>query len=305
MRAFPNGPIPALTDRDLRALRIFRIVVEAGGVTAAERRVGLDRSALSRLIKGLEQRLGAILCQRGPRGFALTEFGRDVLAAAVSMDDAIDEVRNLLSRSRDEIRGELRIGLADNCLTNPEARIVQALRAFGAAAPAVELSVEIAEPATLLRWVQERKLHCCVNGSIRGDARYCCSPLFQEQFRLYVRDGADVPALDELVQRGFTLVARSEETNPVPAAIKQLGLSDGVRARGLEAVATLVGTGAHVGLLPTHYVQSLAERLPLTEVRGAEHIAFKVDFSIVTKMDRQSSRAVSLMRRLMEEAHTP
>ncbi len=293
-----------LTDRDLRALRIFRVVVEAGGMTAAERRVGLDRSALSRLVKGLEQRLGATICVRGPRGFRVTEFGRDVLAAAVSMDDAIDEVRSLLSRSRDVIRGELRVGLADNCLTNPDARIVHALRAFAPAAPAVDLCLEIGEPTGLLQSVQERRLHCCVSGAIRGDARLSYDPLFREEFRLYVRDEPDLPTLQTLVSRGFSLVARAQETNPVPAGIKRLGLRNGVRAKGLEAVATLIGTGAHVGLLPTHYAQSLTDRLPLVEVPGADQLVFTVEFSLVSKIDRQAGRALALFRRLMREAHS-
>lgn len=295
---------PDLTERDLRALRIFRIVAEAGGMTAAERRVGLDRSAVSRVVKGLEQRLGAAICVRGPRGFGLTEFGRDVLAAAVSMDDAIDEVRTLLVRARDVIRGELRVGLADNCLTNPESRIVEALRAFRRAAPAVELTVEIGEPMGLLQAVHERRLHCCVNGSVLGDARFRCDPLFREEFRLYVRDGPDLPQVEALSRAGLSLVARPQEANPLPHALKRLGIPDGVRAKGLEAVATLIGTGAHVGFLPTHYAQSLSGRLPLVEVPGADRFAFSVAFSLVTKADRQAGRPVALLRRFMEAAHS-
>jgi DNA-binding transcriptional LysR family regulator len=212
-------------------------------------------------------------------------------------------VRSLLVRARDVIRGELRVGLADNCLTNPESRIVEALRAFGRAAPAVELTVEIGEPTGLIQAVQDRRLHCCVNGSVRGDPRFVCDPLFREEFRLYARDAPDLPHVDSLGRHGLSLVARPQEANPLPHALKRLGIPDGVRAKGLEAVATLIGTGAHVGFLPTHYVRSLAGRLPLAEVPGAERLAFTVEFSLVTKADRQAGRPVALMRRLMETAH--
>lgn len=61
---------------DLNDLRYFSLVVEHGGFTAAERRIHVPKSKLSRRVAMLEDRLGTRLLQRSTRRLALTEAGR-------------------------------------------------------------------------------------------------------------------------------------------------------------------------------------------------------------------------------------
>ena len=60
---------------DLEDLSTFVEVADAGGVTAAARRIGLPKSIVSRRLVRLEQHLGAQLLTRTTRGAALTEAG--------------------------------------------------------------------------------------------------------------------------------------------------------------------------------------------------------------------------------------
>ncbi|WP_243747190.1 LysR family transcriptional regulator [Yersinia pestis] len=60
---------------DLRLLRVFKAVVDCGGMSAAELELNISLSTISKHIKDLEQRLGLTLCQRGREGFAVTERG--------------------------------------------------------------------------------------------------------------------------------------------------------------------------------------------------------------------------------------
>ena len=71
-------PLKRLTDIDLRLLRVFRTVVEAGGFAAAEVALGISRAAISMAMRDLETRLHLRLCLRGRSGFAVTEEGRQV-----------------------------------------------------------------------------------------------------------------------------------------------------------------------------------------------------------------------------------
>ncbi len=64
---------------DLNPLLTFQAVAEAGGVTAAARRLGLDKSRVSRVLTGLEAELGAALFVRGPRSLKLTPEGARLL----------------------------------------------------------------------------------------------------------------------------------------------------------------------------------------------------------------------------------
>jgi len=47
-----------LKDVDIRLLRVFRVVTEAGGISAAELELNIGRSTISTHIKDLEIRLG-------------------------------------------------------------------------------------------------------------------------------------------------------------------------------------------------------------------------------------------------------
>lgn len=57
-------------------LRIFWVITESGGLTAAARRLNVSPSTLSTQLKELEQRLGSPLFAREKKKLALTETGR-------------------------------------------------------------------------------------------------------------------------------------------------------------------------------------------------------------------------------------
>lgn len=74
---------------DLRSLRVFVMVAEAGGMTSAARQLGLTQSSVSQIVGNLEEALGSELFDRSVRPLALTaagttlyERGRAMLAEA-------------------------------------------------------------------------------------------------------------------------------------------------------------------------------------------------------------------------------
>jgi len=95
---FPSG-------FDLKALRVFLAVVEAGGMTPAAQRLGMTQSGVSQTIAGLEQAVGATLFDRSLRPIALTgagtllfERGRALVSEA---GGALSALRGLDARPRD------------------------------------------------------------------------------------------------------------------------------------------------------------------------------------------------------------
>src|SRR5574343_1906153 len=90
-----------ISDMDLRLLRVFRAVVDCGGMSAAELELNIGTSTVSRHIKDLEARLGLTLCRRGRAGFALTAEGQRVydetlrlLASVRSFRDSVDDIHS-------------------------------------------------------------------------------------------------------------------------------------------------------------------------------------------------------------------
>ena len=68
MQVNSRAPWGQLSDMDLRLLRVFKSVVECGGMAAAELELNIGISTVSRHIKDLETRLGLSLCRRGRAG---------------------------------------------------------------------------------------------------------------------------------------------------------------------------------------------------------------------------------------------
>lgn len=67
---------------ELKHLRHFVAVADAGGISAAARNLGLTQPALSRQIKALEDDLDVVLLDRGARSFTLTPAAETLLTDA-------------------------------------------------------------------------------------------------------------------------------------------------------------------------------------------------------------------------------
>ena len=81
----PDTPFAAADDLDLRAVRFFTAVAENRHFGRAAAELHIAQPYLSRQIRGLEQRLGARLLDRGPQGTSLTEAGQAFLPRAKAL----------------------------------------------------------------------------------------------------------------------------------------------------------------------------------------------------------------------------
>jgi DNA-binding transcriptional LysR family regulator len=93
---------------DLEDLRTFVDVADAGGVSAAARRLGVSKSIVSRRLFRLEAELGVQLLARTTRGAALTEAGVTFREHAARVRAEIDIALETILPAG-ELRGRLRI----------------------------------------------------------------------------------------------------------------------------------------------------------------------------------------------------
>ena len=93
------------TGFDLKALRVFLAVVEAGGMTPAAQRLGMTQSGVSQTIASLEQAVGATLFDRSLRPIALTGAGTLLFersrALVSEAGGALAALRGMEARPRD------------------------------------------------------------------------------------------------------------------------------------------------------------------------------------------------------------
>jgi DNA-binding transcriptional LysR family regulator len=93
----------------LTSLTVFVRVVEAGGFSAAARRLNLSVTAASKHVQALEDRLGARLLNRTTRRVSLTEIGRDYFERATQVLAELDEADRAASSLQTTPRGVIRL----------------------------------------------------------------------------------------------------------------------------------------------------------------------------------------------------
>ena len=95
---------------DLLLLHSFLETADAGGITAAARRLFVTQPALSRRLQQLEADLGVRLFERRSKGVALTEEGRLVAREARDLIERYELMRQNAAALANLEHGSVRIG---------------------------------------------------------------------------------------------------------------------------------------------------------------------------------------------------
>jgi DNA-binding transcriptional LysR family regulator len=93
----------------LDAMNAFVVTVEAGGLSAAARKLGRSAAAVTRTIAALERHLGVALLRRTTRGVGLTEAGERYLAACRRVLADVSEAEQLAAGAGSAARGTLTV----------------------------------------------------------------------------------------------------------------------------------------------------------------------------------------------------
>ena len=92
-------------------LQTFVTVVETGSFTAAADRLDVAKSAVSRRVSALEERLGVQLIRRTTRRLNLTETGASFHTHCVRILADLEEAESAVAQEHGELRGRLRVAL--------------------------------------------------------------------------------------------------------------------------------------------------------------------------------------------------
>jgi DNA-binding transcriptional LysR family regulator len=88
-------------------LRIFAAIADAGSLTAAARRLGLQKSLISRDLARLEDRVGLRLVERTTRHLRMTEAGETLARHARRVAEEAEMAEAALAQLSDQPRGDL------------------------------------------------------------------------------------------------------------------------------------------------------------------------------------------------------
>lgn len=298
--------IGQLGDVDLRLLRVFKSVVECGGMASAELELNIAMSTISRHIKDLETRLGLTLCRRGRAGFALTPEGQSVYEAALRLLAATEDFRGSLHDIHRRLGGDLHVALFEKTASNPQAHIARAVARFRQLAPKATLHLHVGSIGMIERGVMDGQFHLGIIPEHRRSDSLIYDDLFGETMLLYAgRDhpwfDADDTALTWDDLRHQELAALGYHS-PNMALAHQRRLDRAATASDQEAVATLVLSGAFVGFLPDHYAQGFVQAGWMRAV-APQVLHYHCRFASIMRRSPAPLRLTRAFHQVLLEAH--
>ncbi len=295
-----------LSDIDIRLLRVFRVVSESGGISAAELELNIGRSTISRHIKDLEMRLGVTLCRRGRSGFSLTDEGKSIYASTLRLMGSLDEFRAEVSDVHRRMTGHITLALFDKTVSNPGCHISRALELFDDAAPEVSLDVYVEPLNEIERGVMEGRFQVGVIPSHRESSSLSYQRLFHEQMWLYCGASHELfGEPDAAIDDERILACRYAGLgyhSPNMEIGRRLDMERSVTAYDQEAIAHLLLSGRYIGYLPDHYARPMVEQGQIRAI-GQDTFQYHCEFLSIARNSPLPSRAVSTFLRCLAEAH--
>ena len=145
---------------DLRQLRYFVAVADAGHMTRAAVALGIQQPPLSQQIRALETRLGLALFHRHPKGMTLTDGGRLLLDEARRILADVAAVEDRMKRVAQGRWGRLAVGFTSSAAAH--AFTPALLRACRTRHPEIDLTISEMNAADLTEAVTDARLHCAL-----------------------------------------------------------------------------------------------------------------------------------------------
>ncbi len=240
----------------LRQLRYFVAVAERGSVSGAAQALSISQSAVTEALKELEGDLGVVLFDRHARGLSVTHKGQLFLRHATRILGGVSDARRALGEDEGAAPGQLALGVtalvAGYVLSDLLARY---RRAF----PGVKVSA-IEDTGDYLEHLLvggELDVAVMVTSNLRDRMALTTDLIEDSPYRLWTPlghrlAGRDTVSIDEVAGEPLIMLTIDEIEENTAKLVHALGRKPDIafRTRSVEAVRSLVATGAGVAILP-------------------------------------------------------
>jgi len=285
-----NELLKRLADADLRLLRIYKTVVEAGGFAAAEVTLGISRAAISMAISDLETRLNLRLCQRGRAGFSVTNEGEQVYQSALQLFTAIESFRTDVNSLHDQLQGEFNIGITDNLVTMPHMHITNSLGKLKQQGPQVQINISMIPSKRIEQGILDGHLHAGVIADNHRLPELEYLSLYSEESQLFCSN--DHPLFQQTNNTiTASIISKHDAVAPAYAQSADIkkhyqSLNATATATDREGVAFLILTGAYIGYLPFHFAQQWIDQGRMRALAPNDY-HFATNFAVITRKGRR------------------
>lgn len=292
-----------LDNIDLRLLRVFLALAEAGSFSGAQITLNLSQSTLSTHIASLERALGGPLCLRGRRGFRLTPFGEATLRAARELFDDIDKFQNRISHSSGQLIGRLSIGIVDAVITNPKLALQGSIQRMIATAPDIYVDLRLGTPHELEQWVAEGSRDVVIGPFAQHGPGVVYVPLHLEAQMLYCgnlhplfkKEKITVKDIEASLfsVRGYRQLEDLYRVNHPRASATVIHM---------EAQAMLILSGQFIGFLPRHMGDEFAKHGQMRALRPQTYQFSSQHFAAYRRSEADQPLIKLFLRELRAQA---
>jgi DNA-binding transcriptional LysR family regulator len=240
----------------LRQIRYFVVIAELGSLSAAAKELSVSQSSIAVGIQDLEQELACQLFDRHARGMNLTVKGHQFLSHARKILSDVADARRSLEETSEPAQGRLDLGVTTLVAGYVLAELVARFRR---AFPGVEISIveDSRDDLDHLLISGELDVAAVILPSDQPAQALEAYVLQTSPYRLWLPLGHPLTRLEKvsveaLITLPHIVLAADEITETAESRWRQLGVRPRVilRTRSVEAVRSLVATGAGVAILP-------------------------------------------------------
>lgn len=259
-----------LDNIDLRLLRIFVVLADAGGFADAQITLNLSQSTLSTHLSQLEKRIGAQLCLRGRRKFQLTDIGQATYDAARKLFADIDSFQSQISTASGGVTGRLKIGLSDGVFASPYLGLQKVITRL--MQPGFDLFVDLflGIPSELERRLTDGDRDIVIGPLTQKAPGIIYQPYYEEAHFLYCADG------HTLFDKPDSAIEKQDIDNSRFAVRSYRHFDDlyrvnhpraGASVVQMEAQLMLILSGRFIGFLPAHLAEQWEKKKSLRAVK--------------------------------------
>ena len=240
----------------LRQLQFFVAVADQGSVSRAAQKLSISQSSVTEAVKELETDLGVELFERHSRGLNITHKGHQFLRHATKILSDVSDARRTFLGEQAATKGRLQLGVTSMVAGYVLSDI---LARYRRAYPVVEISAIEDNGDYLEHLLVGGKLDVAVMviSNLRDRTALQSEILEVSAYRLWMPlghklNGADIIGVDDIVSEPLIMLTIDEIEENTGKLLAAIGAKPHVafRTRSVEAVRSLVATGAGVALLP-------------------------------------------------------
>ena len=284
---------------NLRALRYFVAIADAGSLTAAAAAISIAQPALTRQLRELEADLGVQLLQRTPRGVLLTQAGVTLYESAQRMLAEAARVRQQLANRQDTSTATVVLGASP---TLARVLLPNLFESCQRSLAGVKLRAREAFTPALLDWLERGMVDMAIVTNPEAGRPLTLHPLLGEPLALVSHVSLKLDPVISVSQLArIPLLMTSLHRSIVERQLLPVGGQLMVQSEidSVDSIRELVQQGQWATIMPVSVFKEprTAKTIQMSEISGVQLNRLLV---LATRVERQDNSAQHVVREMIE-----